>query len=100
MFTSFSNLSFFSVEVVSSELMSASAEQSNDSQRNTSLVTTNSKSSETVNDSVKNVGAEEYDKVLLFCNTLLNPLMNQFINIFSVPRTGVINIGTLFDSAV
>ena len=92
MFTSFSNLSFFSVEVVSSELMSAG--QSNDSQRNTSLVTTNSKSSETVNDSVKNVGAEEYDKVLLFCNTLLNPLMNQFINIFSVPRTGVINIGT------
>ena len=89
MFTSFSNLSFFSVEVVSSELMSAG--QSNDSQRNTSLVTTNSKSSETVNDSVKNVGAEEYDKVLLFCNTLLNPLMNQFINIFSVPRTGVIN---------
>ena len=88
MFTSFSNLSFFSVEVVSSELMSAG--QSNDSQRNTSLVTTNSKSSETVNDSVKNVGAEEYDKVLLFCNTLLNPLMNQFINIFSVPRTGVI----------
>ena len=79
MFTSFSNLSFFSVEVVSSELMSAG--QSNDSQRNTSLVTTNSKSSETVNDSVKNVGAEEYDKVLLFCNTLLNPLMNQFINI-------------------
>ena len=74
MFTSFSNLSFFSVEVVSSELMSAG--QSNDSQRNTSLVTTNSKSSETVNDSVKNVGAEEYDKVLLFCNTLLNPLMN------------------------
>ena len=92
MFTSFSNLSFFSVEVVSSELMSAG--QSNDSQRNTSLVTTNSKSSETVNDSVKNVGAEEYDKVLLFCNTLLNPLMNQFFNIFSVPRTGVINIGT------
>ena len=79
MFTSLSNLSFFSVEVVSSELMSAG--QSNDSQRNTSLVTTNSKSSETVNDSVKNVGAEEYDKVLLFCNTLLNPLMNQFINI-------------------
>ena len=74
MFTSFSNLSFFSVEVVSSELMSAG--QSNDSQRNTSLVTTNSKSSETVNDSVKNVGAEEYDKVLLFCNTPLNPLMN------------------------
>ena len=74
MFTSFSNLSFFSVEVVSSELMSAG--QSNDSQRNTSLVTTNSKSSETVNDSVKNVGAEEYDKVLLFCNTLLKPLMN------------------------
>ena len=74
MFTSFSNLSFFSVEVVSSELMSAG--QSNDSQRNTSLVTTNSKSSETVNDSVKNVGAEEYDKVLLFCNTLLNPLKN------------------------
>ena len=79
MFISLSNLSFFSVEVVSSELMSAG--QSNDSQRNTSLVTTNSKSSETVNDSVKNVGAEEYDKVLLFCNTLLNPLMNQFINI-------------------